>query len=641
MATVEEILQAASNADKAGDEAAARILVQEARRLMTPEMVRQTTDPLRTPRAGEGGAPTPPEGPRAVGETLAGITAPSRAAMGTFAGGLTGGESPTMSAINEYAPALYAPLKRPVAALGDLGGLAVSSAGAAVTGLAGLAGEGVDLAGRALGVDLKGGQLAGELATMAQFAAPELAGVSSTARAASSLPRAVAQAERTPTASQAAARAASDVGVQPSLGMTGKTGAMLAAGMEKVPFSGGVIARDAARAVAEIEGVTQRIVSGLGRAMSPDGAGDALQSGLKEAVERFKTRAGVLFDKVDARVPKNVRFPINATQEAIASSKEAFAQNPALAAKLGLNEWDAIMAEAAKNGIPWDALKRFRTSVGEALGSPRGSLADEDVGRLKALYGALTEDMTAAAKSAGNGAYGAWQSANNFYRSGAQRIERSLDGTITAKSPERAWEAFSGLLQRDRSSADITRVREIKQALGDQWGDVAASIVDRLGRARPGQQGATGDAFSVGKFLTEWNKLAPDAKSLLLQGEARAEMDKLLTVMEAAKNANVERNFSNTGTAMGVLGTVGGLTVDLGATAIALGSANLSARAMTSPIFLRTLNASVKGNTKPLSAMASGKGPFAADARTVLQLMGAQSAAPAANETAAPARIAN
>jgi hypothetical protein len=641
MATIDELLQAASNADKAGDTDAARILVQEARRMMPPETLQAINDPLRTPRAGEGGAPTPPEGPRGIGETLAGVTAPSRAAMGVFADGLTGGESPTMGAINEYAPGLYAPLKRPAAALGDLAGLAVAGAGTAVTGLAGLAGEGVDMVGRGIGVDLKGGQLAGELATMAQFAAPELAGVSSTVRAASSLPRAVAQSERVPTAAQASARAAGDLGIQPALGMTGKTGAMLAAGMEKVPFSGGVIARDAARAVAEIEGVTQRIVSGLGRAMSPDGAGDALQSGLKVAVERFKERASTLFDKVDARVPKDVRFPITSTQKAVAASKEAFAQNPKLAAKLGLNEWDAIMAEAAQNGVPWDALKRFRTSVGEALGSPRGSLADEDVGRLKALYGALTEDMTEAAKSAGNGAYGAWQSANNFYRNGAQRIERSLDGTITAKSPERAWEAFSGLLQRDRSSADITRVREIKQALGDQWGDVAASIVDRLGRARPGQQNATGDAFSVGTFLTEWNKLAPDAKSLLLQGEARAEMDKLLTVMEAAKNAGAERNFSNTGTAMGMGATVIGSAIDLGTTAIALGSANLSARAMTSPIFLRTLNASVRGNTKPLSAMAAGKGPFAADAKTVLQLMGAQSAAPAANEPAAPARIAN
>jgi hypothetical protein len=627
MNILNDLLEAAANADKAGDAAAAQALVREYERLVAVP----NDGGIYPPRIELQGGPTPPQAPRQPGEIIAGVTAEPRAAMGAFAGGLVDqSRSPTMAALPQGYPAI---LKRPTALLGDLAGMGLTGIGVGIAGAAGAVGE-------IVGDENGGGKLAGELATMAQFAVPELAGVSSTTRLAASTAKTVSKAAA-PTEAQASARAASDLGVQPSLGMTGKTGAMLAAGMEKVPFSGGVIARDATRAVAEIEGVTQRIVSGLGRAMSPDGAGDALQSGLKVAVERFKERASTLFDKVDARVPKDVRFPITATQKAVAASKEAFAQNPKLAAKLGLNEWDAIMAEAAKNGIPWDALKRFRTSVGEALGSPRGSLADEDVGRLKALYGALTEDMTEAAKSAGNGAYGAWQSANNFYRNGAQRIERSLDGTITAKSPERAWEAFSGLLQRDRSSADIARVREIKTALGDQWGDVAASIVDRLGRARPGQQNATGDAFSVGTFLTEWNKLAPDAKNLLLQGEARAEMDKLLTVIEAAKKANLERNFSNTGTAMGVLGTGIGAGIDMGTTAAVLAGANLSARAMTSPLFLRTLNTSVRGDTKALAAMASGKGPFAADAKTVLQLMGAQSAAPAANEPAAPARIAN
>jgi hypothetical protein len=621
MNILNDLLEAAANADKAGDAEAAQALVREYERLVAVP----NDGGIYPPRIELQGGPTPPQPPRQPGEIIAGVTAEPRAAMSAFAGGLVDqSRSPTMALLPSAYPGM---LKRPTALLGDLAGTALTGLGVGISGGAGLIGE-------IVGDKRGGGKLAGELATMAQFAVPELAGVSSTTRLAANTAKTVAKAA-TPTDAQAAARAAGDLGIQPALGMTGKTGAMLAAGMEKVPFSGGVIARDATRAVAEIEGVTQRIVSGLGRPMSPDGAGDALQSGLKEAVERFQERSTALYNKVDARVPPAARFEIPNTQAAVAATKEGFEANPLLAEELGLNRWNAIMQESARAGVPWQALKQFRSSVGKAIGNPRGALADEDLGRLKALYGALTEDMTEAAKSAGNGAYGAWQSANNFYRNGAQRIERSLDGTITAKSPERAWEAFSGLLQRDRSSADITRVREIKQALGDQWGDVAASIVDRLGRARPGQQNATGDAFSVGTFLTEWNKLAPDAKSLLLQGEARAEMDKLLTVMEAARNANLERNFSNTGTAVGVLGAATGAAVDMGTTAAALGAANLSARAMTSPMFLRALNSSARGDAKALSAMAGGKGPFATDAKTVIRLMGAQSAAPA-NDTTPP-----
>lgn len=571
--------------------------------------------------------PTAPRQDR-FGDTTGAMVSQAAEGMDPFIAGLRDqSQSPTLNAVRDYVPG---PLQRPVAAVGDAAGLLATGIGTGIAGAAGLIGE------AAGGSPAQERKLARDLVGMSQVAVPELAGVSSTTRVAGNAANAVSKMPTTQAA--AAARAAADLGIVPSLGMTGKTGAILAAGLEKVPFSGSVIGRDAARAVGQIEGALNRVVSGIGRAMSPDAAGDLLQGGLKASVDRFKTRSGELFSKVDARIPQDARFAAPATEAAIAGAKEAFGQNPALAAKLGLNEWDAIAAELAQNGVPWQAMKQFRSRIGAAIGDARGSLGDEDLGRLKGLYAALTDDMGAAAKQSGNGAFGAWRAANNHYRSGAERIERSLDATITAKSPERAWEAFSGLLQRDRSSADITRVREIKQAMGDEWGDVAASIVDRLGRARPGQQNAAGDAFSAGTFLTEWSKLAPEAKNVLLTGEARAELDKLALVAERAKAAGAERNFSNTGTAVGVLGTMGGAAVDMGTTAAALGAANLSARGMTSPVFLRALNNWTRGDAKALEAMAGGKGPFATDAKTVLQLMGANAAAAPSNDGRAPLR---
>jgi len=652
MADLAQVMTALRNADAAGDTAAATRLAEIARGMMGSQTPRGpqgedlTTGPMNPPSlpvdAGAGylAPPTPEQRNRAGDVTMEMFAGPRDAALAFGRGAIGTGPSPSRAYLNsdKAYPLNLAPegVKNTLAMAGDAGGALLSGAGAVISGGAGLVGE---LVGSGTNNERK---LARDLIGMAEVSAPELSGVSSTALVAG---RAATAAERlaskVPTPVERAARAADDLGVTPSLGMGGKTAAMAAAGLEKVPLAGSVIAKDAARMVGEVEGAFAKIRAGVGEALSPEAAGGVLQAGAREAVERFKARSAELFNKVDERMPKDTRVRIDNAQNAVAEAKAYFDGNPELAKKLGLNQWDAIMAEAGENGLSWQALRQFRTKVGEAIGSNRGALADEDLGRLKGLYAALTDDMEAATKAAGGGAYGAWRAANNHYKAGAERIERSLDATITAKTPERAFEAFSAITKADRSTSDLRRMREIKSALSDEdWNTVSASIVDRLGRAKAGAQGADGDTFSPSAFLTEWNRLAPDAKRILLPEAARVELEKLALVAERVKSANQERNFSNTGTAAGWLAVVFGSAADMGTTGTALGGAYLTSKAMTSPVFLRAMNAAARGDQKALKAMAGGKGPFARDAQTILTIAGAESAA-ASNANEAPLRAVN
>lgn len=654
MADLQQVMTALKNADAAGDTAAATRLAEIAR-----GMIGKTADVPRGPQ-GEDLTTGPMNPPPLPVDAPAGYLPPSQgqtqnragdvtmemikgpvAGFKAFGSGLIGtGESPSRKYLeSEKAwPLNQAPgwQKTALSKVGDAGGALLSGAGAVISGGAGLVGE---MVGSGTNNERK---LARDLIGMAEVSAPELSGVSSTALAAGKAATATQRFAGKPvTAAERAARAADDLGVTPSLGMTGKTGAMAAAGLEKVPLAGSVIAKDAARAVGEVEGAFAKIRSGIGQALSPESAGGVLQSGARAAVEKFKERSSALFAKVDERMPKGTRVKIDNAQSAVSEMKQYFDGNPELAKKLGLNQWDAIMKEADANGLSWQALKNFRTKIGEAIGTNRGALADEDLGRLKSLYGALTEDMEAATKAAGNGAYGAWKAANNHYKSGATRIERSLDATITAKSPERAFEAFDALTKADRSTSDLTRMREIKQALSDEdWNTVSASIVDRLGKARAGAQGADGNTFSPGTFLTEWNKLSPDAKRILLPEQSRIELEKLAAISERVKSANLERNTSNTGTTVGLMAAGAGGVTNLPATVAALGAANVSARFMTSPITLRALNSLARGDAKAMKAMAGGKGPFARDAQTILTIAGAEISA-SANANENPLRAVN
>lgn len=637
MTTIPEILQAAANADRAGDSVSARMLVQEVERILArPANVDSATGApmaMAPPRAdAPGGGATGPR-PNRFGDTTGEAMAAPLAATKAFGAGLMDQSvSPTMAALPESYPAI---LKRPTAAMGDLAGAGLSALGTGIAGAAGLTAEVV------AGDRTQERRMARDLLLGAQVAAPELAGVSGTVRAGGAAVRAAEKASRPVDPATAGARAADRIGVVPSLGATGKTGGMLAAGLEKVPFAGSVIARDAARFVSDVETATTAAVGRIGAPQGAAAAGATLQAGLRDAVARFNARSAELFGKVDQRIPRDARFPISQAQDAVAAAKAAFEGNPELARKLGLNEWDSVMAEAGRSGLSWEAMKRFRSDVGRAIGSNRGALGDEETGRLKQLYGALTADMEAAARQVGGGAFGAWKAASNHYRTGAQRIERSLDATINAENPERAWEAFRALTQEGRSSADIHRMREIKAALKPgEWGTVSASIVDRLGRARAGAQGADGDTFSPAVFLTEWNRLTPEAKSLLLPEDVRAELMDIARVAERVKAANAERNFSNTASAQNIAALAVGSIFDIGAAAATLGGVTLTAKGMTSPMFLRALNRAARGDARQIEAMARGNGPFATDAKTVLSLMAAQQAGQPANSDALR-RIAN
>lgn len=636
-ATFEQLMNAAAKAKGAGAENDARTLFNEAKRLypdrfpkqagqqasVTPTAPVQAAPDVVVPPNAEtfiGGsqykAPTPT--PHNVGDVFFSTVEDPAAATAAFAKGAMGtGPSPSKAYLTNQGihPAIVAAL----APLGDVGMTALAALGTGIAGVAGTAGELMP------GTPTQKQKFANDLQAMSDVAVPELAGVSGTVTAAGKAARIAARAER-PLPRRLAAQAAQDLGVTPSLGMTGRTGAMAAAAMEKMPGSGSVIGNDATRAVGEIAAAARAITGKIGTAASPASAGSVLQSGLGAFVDRFKANAKRWYDAVPIAPGSKVQIPT--TLKSAAESRKWFADNPELASKLGLTGFDKVFAEAEANGMTWQALKDFRSKIGEAMSSIKGPMADHGEGNLKDLYATLTTDMEAAAKAAGPEAYAAWTSANAKYKAGAERIQTQLDSTINAKSPERAFEAFDRMTSQDSASSDIMRVRKIKASLKPgEWNTISASIVDRMGKAAPGAQGAEGGAFSPGTFLTNWNKMSDEAKKLLVPEDVRIELTRLARVAESAKKANAERNFSNTG-------TVGAWTALLYAgptnAAGALAGSYLSSKAFTSATFLNAVNNFIAGNRTALAAMANGKGAFAQDAKTILR-MAAQDAAQGGN----------
>jgi len=422
------------------------------------------------------------------------------------------------------------------------------------------------------------------------------------------LPRAVSK-------NQAAMQAFKESGKTPSLGMTGPAGARAAAFLEGAMPSGGIMERDVARSVNELQQGAESAAASVGEGAGPVQGGMALQEGANRfLIDEIKGRPGtpsrsdILFARVDRAIPSGTMVNVGNASETLQKFVNKFANMPEIGKSLGVGKWQKWASDIAANGgnMTWEQARALRSDLGQAIGKMSGPLADTPGGEIKQLYGALTEDLDNAAKAAGKGPYNAWKNATNHYKWATGQMQDALDILFKAKNPEKAYSDFLALGAAQGSRANIAKLAKIKRALPEEeWSTVVATVVRRMGEATPGTQGAAGEAFSSAKFLTDWNKLSSGAKQLLFEGKGvpralKAELDSLATMMETAKNAQKQINTSRSGSIL--TNAMIAAPSAVGAHAVTLANIvgmNLGARALTSPRFLRVVrNYIAKGGSR-------------------------------------------
>jgi hypothetical protein len=290
------------------------------------------------------------------------------------------------------------------------------------------------------------------------------------------------------------------------------------------------------------------------------------------------------------------------------------------------------------------------------IGDYNGPQREMATGRLKAIYGKLSDDLRAAAEAAGPEAAQAWNRAQTYTRVSEQRINSAFGKILKADTPERAYSILTNYAAEGQSGSNITALKRVMQSLPeDDRAVVAGTIIRRLGRAGNGAQNAEGDAFSPSVFLTNWNKMNPEARHSIarngLDDGVGDDLMKLAKVAEGWKKSGADRNHSNTagtvaqiGLASGVLGALfGGGSPMAGAGLIAgAGAANVSARFLTNPRVLHALNRlAATGEATALQQIAAGKGvtpEIAAEAAAILRLEAGEPSSPQSPQRAlAPA----
>lgn len=178
--------------------------------------------------------------------------------------------------------------------------------------------------------------------------------------------------------------------------------------------------------------------------------------------------------------------------------------------------------EVNNGSVPYAAIKRLRTEVGDLLGDPEliGSSRRE---LLSSFYRSLTDDMKAAATEAG--ALKEFERANAYHKARIERVEDFYNALYKKTTPEEVWSAVIG--DNPRSPSRLAAIR--KGLKPEEWDFLRKTVVTRMGKpvASAAREGAID--FSANTFLTNYERMKGTGAldQIFGKGQYRKDLDQV------------------------------------------------------------------------------------------------------------------
>lgn len=346
--------------------------------------------------------------------------------------------------------------------------------------------------------------------------------------------------------------------------------------LKGIPLAGAPLVKAADRTAGQLDAGVQRIGASLGEATDPLTSGVALQRGAKGAVDFYKGATSEVYKPVNALEANQTPIPVANTQGAIG---EMFARYPTIPDWLKKQAPALVQVQETLNGaggkLTFGELKSMRGDIGKMLDN-RATLGGIDQARLKQVYGAMSDDLSAGAGQLGGPeAQQALSRADTYNAAVRTRVADTLDTILQAKSPE---DAYGKVVAMAGSTArgDLQQLGRLKRSLDPEaWNEFSSGVVHQLGRDPNGN-------FSPAKFATAWNKLRPEGKKALF-GDQVEDLDAASRIAGMQTAAGKFYNHSGSGshaiTAMALLEPAEEAVRHLGAGEVGQAMASVSAPA--------------------------------------------------------------
>lgn len=396
-------------------------------------------------------------------------------------------------------------------------------------------------------------------------------------------------------------------GETPSAGMaTGNKSIQATENVASKAIGGAPLARKSDQIAEAMRNRINEIADDISTKQGAETAGLEIQKGITGRggfLDRFRTKSSALWKDFDSKVnPEKTVSPSN-TMEALdrlvrGGDVGQLLDNP----KLG--QMRQVLSDS--KGLTYRDIRDLRSSIGQKIANNE-LISDIPRAELKQIYGALSEDIKAVAEASGDDAIQAFRRANTFTRVGHNRVDDYLERIVNKVEPEKVFQAIT------KGGEGTKTINAFKRSLKpDEWEVVVSNVVRRLGRATSGQQNAVGDeavgdAFSINKFVTDWDKLGP-AKKALFSGSEKIDryaedLNRIAraasTVKESGKAAANASGTAQAGSRIAAgTGLASGVALAepsiLAVTGASIAMNNFGSRLMSNPRFVSWLAKSAK-----------------------------------------------
>lgn len=332
------------------------------------------------------------------------------------------------------------------------------------------------------------------------------------------------------------------------------------------------------------------------------GRTEVIGEAVTRAAERHATwatnEANTIGDLISATRDGGRVQPVALTslRDQLASELSQAPQSRLAALRPALQQLQRIISDAGDQGLDFRTAMSLRTDLGKMMADTAPGGVDPSVGGpgLRRIYDALREDLLRTAGNAdianqavarGNGVpppaslytrLRAFDDAVTDLRAGggAQTVLERL-------AKQAGTDGLQGKLTIEALLAKPNETRALIAGLernGEQEAanQLRASIINDIGRAKPGAQNADGDVFSFNTFLTNYNR-ARDGGALdaIFPDASRVDRRALDNIAEVASRIKASRAGDNTSHTAGTYATLTGLAGAGGAVGYATGDKEL------------------------------------------------------------------
>lgn len=325
-------------------------------------------------------------------------------------------------------------------------------------------------------------------------------------------------------------------------------------GLQQNPAAASIMIKNADEIVNTVSQAMDDIVARIGKPLTKEGASDVIRGAAENAAEVFKTQKEAIYTPIFDQIGPDTLVNVKNAAALLDDLKIEAAQAPkTLGAvyKETINYLNGVVSDASGGGIPFKALRTIRTSLGRDLEANAfvGGNSSSNAA-LRRAYGAITLDISDTAKNTSPELAKQLSSADDYVRSFMQTQAKLLTKIDKLNGDGAAYNFIMNSAKDGGASLKTLR----GEFTAEEWDSIAATVLDRLGKATAGAQDATGQVFSTKTLMTNWNKLSPEGKDALFGGSRyKSQREALDALMETVTKINQSKRFlnsSNTGNAL-------------------------------------------------------------------------------------------